>query len=1151
MTGDWPARLRALDPRRSFIVKAPAGSGKTELLTARYLALLAAGGPGGAPCTPGQILAVTFTDKAALEMKARIALWLDRAADPSYEPRSDWDREVVERARAAWKAHGGKADLLRNPTAYRVGTFHGFCASVCRAWPVESRIPVGADVMEDQNQSRVIEEAVRALLVTLRHKAPESPMRQALERRLAALNNSTRRLVGQLSAVLKNRDQVEQIEHSLASADPGGRAVLERHFRSRVKPARDYFLNNEARWLALAAAGREVAPKGCNPLPDEIPGSGLESVWDWVAVASVFLAAGKGGPSPRKALPKDWPEDVKAFVKGLPDEVASALAFFLKKDFETGWLAADGEALRDTLLLLKGALTCLESRIPGQGLDYLELELGARRALGNAEGLPSESLIFFHEHLRHLLVDEAQDMNPFQVGLLGTLTEGWELEDGDNPRTLFVVGDPKQSIYRFRGAEVALFDEMREAGIPREGEGPFTFGEEIHLTSNFRSAHRLVRFTNALFERVMADPVRDHDEVSFGAGDPAATNVGEAAAAGADQPTATRLVVFTAPSAKDDDEEEGDGIAASREQAEADWVAAEVAALHRQKPTDTIGILIPRRTQLDLYVAALRSRQVPVRMVEGENLAAKPEVFHLHALFKALARPYDDAAWACALRAPWCRVGEEVLLALKQEAVGGRCWSEAILVSELSEVKRFADAVKPALGDFGREAYHATLLRAWEKLGGPEATAARYDTYGVGNALEYLSLLQACGGLPAEEAIDLIEDRLEKAYTPPDPAAAASPVQLMTIHKAKGLEFDHVFAVYLGYRPGRSGSQEKPPYLLLPLPEANGGRALCVAMERDARWRGRSLGHDLLADLARKREQAEVKRLFYVAVTRARLSLTLTGCGKRDEKTPLTAAAGSPLGLLLSATCAGGEAVPSFAELGFDVRVLAGPEPQKGRPVERRAFPEVAAERLESFPLPYFTRSPSDRLDREEDHAPRPGEDEREAEDDGTAKAIGVVIHRLLETLAVGHPLPRPEGVAMALRAEGVEPRAASGLAPSLLAEARDAWEDHAFSALREGAECSSEWPLESSDGQETVMVGRLDLLIVKPGEVAVVDYKTSRFPADVLPEAFESEMLESYGPQLRAYRRMLERHPAFRGKSVATYLLLTQLPGGRLIRVE
>ncbi len=83
MTGDWPARLRALDPRRSFIVKAPAGSGKTELLTARYLALLAAGGPGGAPCTPGQILAVTFTDKAALEMKARIALWLERAADPS------------------------------------------------------------------------------------------------------------------------------------------------------------------------------------------------------------------------------------------------------------------------------------------------------------------------------------------------------------------------------------------------------------------------------------------------------------------------------------------------------------------------------------------------------------------------------------------------------------------------------------------------------------------------------------------------------------------------------------------------------------------------------------------------------------------------------------------------------------------------------------------------------------------------------------------------------------------------------------------------------------------------------------------------------------------------------------------------------------
>ena len=951
MTGDWPARLRALDPRRSFIVQAPAGSGKTELLTARYLALLAAGGAGGAPCTPGQILAVTFTDKAALEMKARIALWLERAADPTYEPRSDWDREVVERARAAWKAHGGRADLLRNPTAYRVGTFHGFCASVCRAWPVESGIPVGSEVMDDQSQPRVIEEAVRALLASLRHRPPESPLRQALERRLAALNNSTRRLVGQLSAVLRERHQIGELEDSLRSGDPGGRAVLENTFRSRVEPAREYFLNNDARWRALAAAGRQASPKGCNPLPDDIPGSGLESVWDWVAVASVFLAAGKGGPSPRRALPKDWPEDVKTFVKELPSEVVSPLAFFLKKDFEAGWLAADGEALRDTLLLLKGALVLLRPLIPGKGLDYLELELGAGRALGNAEGIPSESLIFFHEHLRHLLVDEAQDMNPFQVSLLGTLTEGWELEDRDNPRTLFVVGDPKQSIYRFRGAEVALFDEMREAGIPREGEGPFTFGEEVHLTSNFRSAHRLVRFTNALFERVMADPVRDHDEVSFGAGEPAATDAG--------QPTATRLVVFTAPSAKDEDEEDdGGAMAVSREQAEAEWVAAEVAALHRQQPTSSIGILIPRRTQLDLYVAALRARQVPVRMVEGENLVAKPEVFHLHNLFKAMARPYDDAAWACALRAPWCRVGEDVLMALKEEVTGGKCWSEAIRASEIPEVHLFSEVIKQGLEDFGREAYHATLLRAWERLGGPAATAARYDTYGVGDALEYLSLLEVCGGLPAEEALALLEERLEKAYTPPDPAAAASPVQLMTIHKAKGLEFDHVFAVYLGYRPGRSGSQEKPPYLMLPLPEAKGRRALCVAMERDARWKGRSLGHDLLADIARKRERAEVKRLFYVAVTRARFSLTLTGCGKQDQKTPLTAAAGSPLGLLLRATREGGQALPEFVEAGLDVRVRSGEEALASVPQPPRELPEAQPERIKAFFCPTSRAAP-------------------------------------------------------------------------------------------------------------------------------------------------------------------------------------------------
>ncbi len=351
----------------------------------------------------------------------------------------------------------------------------------------------------------------------------------------------------------------------------------------------------------------------------------------------------------------------------------------------------------------------------------------------------------------------------------------------------------------------------------------------------------------------------------------------------------------------------GGETAVSREQAEADWVAAEVAALHRHQPTSTIGILIPRRTQLDLYVAALRSRQVARAHGGGGEPRGQTRGLPPPQPLQGHGPPLRRRG--VGVRPPGPVVpGGRRRAPRPQEGNGGR----QVLVGDHprlraargQRVRRRDQALSRGLRPGGLPRHPPAGLG--NSSAGPQATAARYDTYGVGNALEYLSLLRACGGLPAEEALALLEDRLEKAYTPPDPAAAASPVQLMTIHKAKGLEFDHVFAVYLGYRPGRSGNQERPPYHLLPLPGAAGARTLCVAMERDARWKGQEPGPRPPLRHWKKREQAEVKRLFYVAVTRARLSLTLTGCGKRDEKAPLTAAAGSPLDLLLRAACEDG-----------------------------------------------------------------------------------------------------------------------------------------------------------------------------------------------------------------------------------------------------
>ncbi len=1163
-SADWHLRLAALDPTRSVLVRAPAGSGKTDLLTARYLALLSGGGYGGGPCRPGQILAVTYTDRAALEMKARIGLWLGRAADPGYAPRpdDDWGREVLGLARAAWEAHGRRAELLCNPTAYRVGTFHGFCASVCRAWPLESRIPMDAEVLADPLQERVRREAVASLFADLRRRPADDPVRRAFESRLAALDNRARRLAEQLATVLAERQKVPRLGALVAEGAASARAALEECFADRVRPAREHFLANPEGWAAVVRASAETplgsAENPVAPLPETVPGEGLSDGPGWVRVASVFLRK-DGAEAVRRALFKGWPADASEFVRSAPPEVVESLALFCGLALDPGSLTPDGRVLEGYHALARAAVDHLAPRIPGGGLDYVELELGAGRALsdGALPGLPSESLIFFHEHLRHILVDESQDMNRAQLELLGRLTEGWEAGEPRNPRTVFVVGDPKQSIYRFRGAEVALFDGLEAEGIARDGEEPFSLGTPMELTANFRSAPGLVRFTNALFRRVFGRPPRPNQEDAVACGD------GEPAVKEGSCAPEVRLALFTPAETgrkKAGGEKRGVEAASSTappnetvpsdprppEEREAGWVAAEVARLHREKPTATVGILLPRRTRLDAYVAALRARGVPVRMVEGEDLGAKPEVLHLHNLFKALARPYDDAAWAGLLRAPWSRVPEAVLFTLASEGGAARAWSERVLSATGPEVRRVCEALAPALADFGREPYAATLLRAWEALEGPAVVAARYGTAGMGNAMEYLDLLGEHGGLPAEEALARMEERLEQAYTPPDPAAAASPVQLMTIHKAKGLEFDHVFAVYLGYAPLRGRGRKATPFLMLDLAVSGGGRVACAAAERDLRREGESLPYLLLADAAKRRELAEVKRLFYVAATRARHSLTLTGCGKKEDPRGPTAPRGCPLDLLLQAARPDGAPATGFEGMVVLENPAAGEGGAPRPPAEDLSA--LPVRRLGAFPLPYVTRSPSEKLDPEKDQSLYGGEDERTDEWDSGAAAVGKVVHRLLEALAGGRALPAA-AVAAALKAEGVDGARAEREAPLLLAEARATWDEPAFAALRDGAALYPEWSLEHHhrDGRHVVTTGRLDLVLVKPSEVVVVDYKTGR-RRDKPPARFREEMREYYGPQLRRYEAILSALPELAGKSVRSCLILTDLPDGRVV---
>jgi ATP-dependent helicase/nuclease subunit A len=1109
---DQRVREEALNPTQSFILEAPAGSGKTALLTARYLALLAG------VSHPRQILAVTFTRKAASEMANRIAQVLKQAQLKTISPSENpWEvllRSLGERALKRHKAHPA---TLFNPESLQVGTFHAFCASLVRDWPLEAEIPPGLGVLEEIEQEALLERAVDRYVEDLVSGKAPGAQREAYKRSLGSLNNNPDALSGQLLDLLRRRDRLKQVvsvfRHGGDTESLGERLDqrLEAYGNHFLSQLRRYFFRGEKEWKSLKRGLTGDPPQMGERLPEEVPEEGLVQVGSWKAVAEVFLTKG-GTPrrqfGPKNGFPGDFSKKLCAeFIRNLPPEIADILAFVAAWP-DPGEDNVGLTGLTDILVLVNGAWERLRNLIEARGLDYLELEMAATRALSRCEH-PSESLLFYHDHLRHILVDEAQDLNDVQAGIMAKLTEGWEPGDG---RTVFMVGDPKQSVYRFRRAEVSLFYELKERGLVREAESPLPL-KPLLLSTNFRSRPHLVEFANNLFEKVMASPRREYDEVEF----TPSRHVRE----GADDEGNVVGAIFS-------DQEPTEEIGVTPLEREARWIAASVAKRCKERPNETIAILIPVRTHLASFVRALTEAGIALCLTEGERLRGSPEVRHLLNLFVAMVRPSDDVAWAGALRAPWFHVPNQVLLDLaSMEGV----WSTRIPAGRdrCPGLARFCEAVLEAQKMFGREPYASTLGRLWEDLDGPALTAARYGAAGVSNGRAFFDLLSSCSGLPGEEALQKLVRLLNAAFTPPDPGGAFSKVHMMTIHKAKGLEFDHVYAVNLGYNPLGGARGEEPAYRMGTLPGE--GKHLLVAAQGDRRTGKDNLAYFLLKDLDRQRALAEARRLFYVVATRARESLTLTGAGRLPKDTDERFSFKGPLSALLHILAQTGRSISHFT-------LLENPEPSRENRIERAMpAPALARPPFEAEPLPYRIESPSSVEDETVQAAPLGSEEE-----DGTARARGLVIHRLLETLCRNRPLPDVPAVALALSGEGISLTEAREMAPDVLNEALSAWDLAEFRALRERAvEIYPEWALEDFDGEKVLRVGRFDLLIKKEDGWFILDYKAGRQGIDV--EAWVSAQLNHYRPQLKAYTQMVAKTLNAPEEKIGWSLLLTALP--------
>ncbi|HEX9301726.1 MAG TPA: UvrD-helicase domain-containing protein, partial [Casimicrobiaceae bacterium] len=738
---DAAARDAALDVTRSFIVQAPAGSGKTELLVQRFLALLAR------VDRPERIVAITFTRKAAGEMRERIVSALrDAEADtPCASVHAMCTRELA-RAALAQDARLGWA-LLLHPARLAVWTIDALCAGLAQQAPLSTLF--GAAPRYEEYADALYVEAAREALAAA---DPGDPHWRCL---LDYLDNDAGVAVRLLADLLGKRDQwlreldyddAERfriaLEATLAAEIAGELSEIVAAFPASLAralvPLQGYAAANLLPKPETAELGARLA--ACAEAGG-LPEATVAARDDWRALASWLLVANTprfrvalatNGGFPAKGLGPGAVERARrnddmaallralAAVPGLADMLDIARELPPPRYDDDAWTFI--AALLFVLPRLAAQLT-VTFRNRG-AVDFTHGTIAALQALGT-EDTPSDLLLKLDSRIEHLLVDEFQDTSFTQLALVRQLTAGWQQGDG---RTLFAVGDPMQSIYRFREAEVRVFVEAQEEG--KIADVPV---ERLVLSRNFRAQAGLVGWVNGVFPRVLgprSDPWRG--AVAFARATPV------------DPPLA--------------------GSAATLDlhrdaQAEAVAVVARIRAAHADG-SRSIAVLVRARAHLDCVLPALRDAEIAFTAIDLDALGERQAVQDLVSLTHALQQPADRLAWLSVLRAPWCGLTLPDLFAVVMAADASPSRSLASVLDRPDAVpaisaegqqrfSRLAHCLQPAVSARGRGPLANRVRGAWLALGGPATLQEAVD---VGAAERYFALVAEHEG--AGEVVD-------------------------------------------------------------------------------------------------------------------------------------------------------------------------------------------------------------------------------------------------------------------------------------------------------------------------------------------------------------------------------------------------------------
>ena len=896
MPSDQAVRLRALDPEHSFIVQAPAGSGKTEVLTQRFLRLLATADK------PERILAITFTRKATQEMRTRINNRLAEAQS-GIPPKEEYDQRAVTLAEKVLEQDRKLGwNLLENPNRLRITTIDGLCVQLLSRDPVHGPLWSGVRVLEDPRP--LYREAIRRMFSEVDELASSSDgedetarfAQDALVRVLAELGGDSRRLEADLMEMLQRRNLWER--HLQTSQDALDELLIlrqEKELESLVDALG--FERLEKAMYLVESLGSDMGWNAADP-EDR-----LRACYRFVK----FLGTGQDLPyKPGSIGARQFPGvDVKndpgiADLRGIFEqwhEKEEALATWNRfasgppLDSEDPEKAAPGTLLNDVRRLLSLALFELKTVCAERGeADFPAVSDAAVASLGS-ELDPGDAMLVEDERIDHVLMDEFQDTSYTQFRLLEGLTAGWESRDG---RTLFLVGDPMQSIYRFREANVGFFNDVVNQG--RFGQISL---ESLSLTSNFRSKTELIEWFNRSFPSIF--PANDESDSGAVSYTPVSPERGRGGV--------VKLHAFNA----DDPYENQNRV---------------VAKLVQEKclvsPDESLAVLVRGRKSIPALTTEFVRAGIEFEAVDMLALGDRPVVMDLKILARALAHPFDRVAWIALLRAPWCALEiAEIHRVLEDDrevsVLDQICDSkrlETLETSSRDRLYRLASIMKYALTRTSNQPLSRQVEMCWIQLGGPLCCSHEAD---IEDAHDFLDLLLEVEQSGAGDPLVVLEEAMSERHA----AGRAAPVKVMTIHKAKGLQFDTVILPDLARRTGGHARPLIEFQEFSVEPERSG----VLLAPRVPKFISEISLHQYLGKVDEERARYEGMRLLYVACTRARNELHLLADVELKKDGSPSIPASSFLGLMNGVFDSALAAVHPFEEASVETDQETGSGP--------------------------------------------------------------------------------------------------------------------------------------------------------------------------------------------------------------------------------